>query len=163
MSQDKGQDAGAGKARAFVMSEIERFQEKLAKANAEVLFFRNHEHADIWAENAARWAADGKYAAKQLEIFETLSAIIADRDEWRTQHENLLSVRQSDLAAITEIAESAFKEAYQLGFLEGYECEPRYHLDEEGAATALLQCDGTSEAWSDYRANNLTKASSHVE
>jgi hypothetical protein len=52
-----------------------------------------------------------------------------------------------------EAVKRAFREAYELGFLEGYEITPRWHLDEaEGRIEALRQMEGLSEAWSDYRA-----------
>lgn len=64
-----------------------------------------------------------------------------------------IATLQARIAEAEGVAEHAFKEAYQLGFLEGYECEPRCDLsDPEGQQAALMQCDGTSEAWSDFRA-----------
>lgn len=36
------------------------------------------------------------------QIYRTLYGIVRDRDEWREQHENLLSVRQCDLDAMQE-------------------------------------------------------------
>jgi hypothetical protein len=66
--------------------------------------------------------------------------------------EDRLAAPQQRAVDGREAVEHAFKEAYQLGFLEGYVCEPRHNLDEDGTRAALLQCDGTSEAWSDYLA-----------
>lgn len=40
-------------------------------------------------------------AASLASIAAAFDELFSDRDEWREQHENLLSVRQSDLAALS--------------------------------------------------------------
>lgn len=65
----------------------------------------------------------------------------------------------ADLCAKTSLddgwlVERAFREAYELGFLEGYEVYRRaLPGDPDYRDVALRQMDGVSEAWSDYCAS----------
>lgn len=53
------------------------------------------------------YSAAAKDAIKRIEAIQrSLDAMTADRDEWKQQHENLLAVRQQDLAALTGRAPS---------------------------------------------------------
>lgn len=45
------------------------------------------------------WQIAADRTQRKLAWYLTLRDIVSDRDEWREQHENLLSVRQSDLRA----------------------------------------------------------------
>lgn len=47
-----------------------------------------------------QWEEREKHYRRKRQILETLCAIVKDRDEWREQHENLVYVRQADLAAV---------------------------------------------------------------
>jgi len=44
----------------------------------------------------------GETVGQASAAVKALMKVSADRDEWRTQHENLLSVKRSDNAALTE-------------------------------------------------------------
>ena len=52
--------------------------------------------------NYERGLADGRQEGVQavLKQGERIAALIADRDEWKRQHENLLAVRRQDIAAL---------------------------------------------------------------
>ena len=58
-----------------------------------------------WTPAVNSWRYHGDQAAERLARWKALLDIIRDRDEWRTQHENLLSVRQSDLEALTALSQ----------------------------------------------------------
>lgn len=47
-----------------------------------------------------RWEQDRDHTALMLHRYEALSFIVSERAAWKAQHENLLSVRQSDLTAL---------------------------------------------------------------
>jgi hypothetical protein len=64
-----------------------------------------------WSPFANQW---GKYADHFAEVvgrWLAIKAIIADRNEWKEQHENLLSVRQSDLTTLTTALTTALTDA----------------------------------------------------
>lgn len=61
-----------------------------------------------WSPAVRTWRQHGDQATKRLNRWQAMRAVITDRDEWRQQHENLLSVRQSDLEAL-HVREAAAK------------------------------------------------------
>jgi hypothetical protein len=75
----------------------------LEKANSEVSAFNTRTATEgfDWSALARDWQRDADHHTERLDRWTAMLGIIRDRDEWRKQHENLLSVRQSDLAALT--------------------------------------------------------------
>lgn len=79
----------------------------LAKCDMEIAEFAK---VPEWKDFEENWHANREASKMRLGHYLGLQAIVDDRDEWRTQHENLLSVRASDLEAheaarLTAIAE----------------------------------------------------------
>lgn len=60
------------------------------------------------------------YCALEAEV----EALRADRDEWRQQHENLLAVRQQDLAVIQKLKEDKQAQAEAMRFVNRQRPEP---------------------------------------
>ena len=87
-------------ARAYLKSTIENKRAHLDKCEREVSAFMAADDVNL-ATFTRRWESARVEAAKALEVYETLRDIVANGDEYREQHENLLSVRQSDLTALT--------------------------------------------------------------
>lgn len=73
---------------------------ELAKCEQEVAAFTGTPIGDMGFTES--WETARHRAELRLKRWQTLADIVNDRDEWRTQHENLLSVRQSDLATRIE-------------------------------------------------------------
>lgn len=87
-------------AREWLTGAIEEATNHLAKCRSEAeLFTTGFGDVPPMPEFAARWRSKIGPAERKLAIYQTLADIVADRDEWRQQHENLLSVRESDLQA----------------------------------------------------------------
>lgn len=68
----------------------------------EVRWYEGDEHREQLAPIAERWRKSLARAQHALKIARALDNLRRDRDEWREQHENLLSVRQQDLASLAK-------------------------------------------------------------
>jgi hypothetical protein len=83
----------------WVDRQLGRETERLTNAREQVAAF---ELMDEGLQGFTKsWAMTAEDAALMLSRYKGVKAIIADSDEWREQHENLLSVRQSDLTALS--------------------------------------------------------------
>ena len=87
-------------ARAYLKSAIENKQAQFDKCTREVSAFMAADDVNL-ATFTRRWESARVEAETTLRVYETLRDIVANGDEYREQHENLLSVRQSDLTALT--------------------------------------------------------------
>lgn len=87
-------------ARAYLKSAIENKRAHLDKCTREVYAFMAADDVNL-VTFTWRWESARVEAETTLRVYETLRDIVANGDEYREQHENLLSVRQSDLTALT--------------------------------------------------------------
>lgn len=101
-SQPIGAHQAQEEALAWLALVTGRQRERLLKARHEVSEFSKEKEEIIRRVFGTRWLQTANDAAKMVRIYEALGAIVRDRDEWREQHENLLSVRQSDLAVLSK-------------------------------------------------------------
>lgn len=88
---------------AWLQQRVEYEASEVAKAEHEVAAFEARAITEPSFECFARsWAQHRDRARERHARYVTLLSIVADRDEWRTQHENLLAIRQQELAARRE-------------------------------------------------------------
>lgn len=83
----------------WLQCELEDREKWLSKCQREVAAFTAMNKPAFKDTFLLNWQDCAESAARRLEIYRTLTDIVRDRNEWREQHENLLSVRRSDLQA----------------------------------------------------------------
>ena len=96
-------------ARAYLKSTIENKRAHLDKCIREVSAFMAADDVNL-VTFTRRWESARVEAETTLRVYETLRDIVANGDEYREQHENLLSVRQSDLTALAARLDAAERE-----------------------------------------------------
>jgi hypothetical protein len=65
-----------------------------------------HTDLDMYGEVALKMV---QLSELGIEGYQGILGLLADRDEWKQQHENLLSVRQSDLAVVEKYRNALFE------------------------------------------------------
>ena len=115
------------------------------KAVEEVAAFTKMNTPEFNDTFLASWEGERDKAARMEQIYRTLYGIVRDRDEWREQHENLLSVRQCDLDAMQERvraegqAEGFASAIQQLRDMRGQKPQPAFARVAEMLALRLEQ------------------------
>lgn len=87
------------RARLLIAGRLTAAMSWVAKCETEVKAFSEMDEAfQPFVEN---WQRNLAAAHEDLADWRAIDFLLQDRDEWREQHENLLSVRRSDLRALT--------------------------------------------------------------
>jgi hypothetical protein len=95
------------------------------KAVEEVAAFTKMNTPEFNDTFLASWEGERDKAARMEQIYRTLYGIVRDRDEWREQHENLLSVRQCDLDAMQERVRAETERCAMIAEEELTKCKTR--------------------------------------
>ena len=93
-------DDGLVEARKWLAAQIERHTAAVEKAKSEISYFEAG--GDEWQPFAKNWRKNLIYEKGVLATYQSLNAIVVDRDEWYEQHENLLAMYR---AQATELAD----------------------------------------------------------
>lgn len=115
MTTTVSQEAREVAALTWLEKQIAYLTGLLAKADTETQHFEKlvEEGQECWASNVRLWRKYADDHRDKLSIYTTIRDTFVDRDEWRAQHENLLSIRQSELARHRQSGERGEVERYR--------------------------------------------------